>query len=528
MNPPEPNRYTRRSIGRDEFDAVIFDLDGIVTDTAHVHAAAWTEMFNEYLQMRAERSGEPYVPFDTEQDYREYVDGKPRYEGVRSFMESREIILDYGDPEDAPGTETYCGLGNRKNESYQVQLKKMGAAVFESTVVFIRALLKMGFKTAIVSSSKNCLRILKMARLTDLFQTRVDGVVSAEIGLKGKPNPDIFVEAARRLKVAPARAIVVEDAISGVQAGQAGNFGLTLGVDRTGDPCSLLDNGADIVVPDLEYITVATGPIPAQTVRDLPNALECKDGISGALEGKRLAVFLDYDGTLTPIVARPELAVLSDDMRAIVTELSHHCTLAIVSGRDRSDVEGLVKIDSLIFAGSHGFDIRGPAGLEIQSEIGAEHRPVLDQVRRELEERLGRVEGALLEPKKFSLAVHYRLVAAEDMDYFDRCVDEVLGRHPELKKKHGKKVYELQPRLDWDKGKAVLWLLEALKLDTPDVLPMYLGDDITDEDAFKALVGIGIGIMAGDATHATAGLYSLADTEEVGLFLQFLTTVTRS
>ena len=525
MSNPDQSIYTRREISRKDFDAVIFDLDGILTDTAHVHAAAWADMFNWYLKLRADRDGTEFVPFDTDNDYREFVDGKPRYQGVKSFIESRGITLEMGTPDDEAGKETYCGLGNRKNTAYQAQLAKLGATVFDSSVTFINDLISQDFKTAIVSSSKNCLTILKMTGLTHLFQTRVDGIVSERTGLKGKPNPDIFTTAADNLKVDPARAIVVEDAISGVQAGAAGNFGLTLGVDRTGDPKSLLNNGADIVVPDLEYITVAKGDVPEKTVRDLPNAMTCWDGIAGALEGKELAIFLDYDGTLTPIVARPELAVMSDKMRAIVTELSKHCTLAIVSGRDRKDVEDLVKIDSLIFAGSHGFDIRGPAGLAIQSEVGSEHRPVLNEIGVELARKLGSVEGALLEPKRVSLAVHYRLVAPGDQEYFDKCVDEALAKHPEIKKKHGKKVYELQPRIDWHKGKAVLWLLEALKLNRPEVLPMYMGDDITDEDAFVALDGLGLGIMAGDAQHTTAGKYSLKDPDEVGEFLQLLTTL---
>ena len=526
MSSTDSGLYTRRSLSRTEFDAVIFDLDGIVTDTAHVHAAAWTQMFDEYLRARAERLGEQFVPFDTERDYRDYVDGKPRYEGVRSFFESRNIELPYGDPSDEPGKETFCGLGNRKNGFYHKQLETLGAQVFVTTVEFIEALLAQDFKTAIVSSSKNCLTILQMTKLTHLFQTRVDGIVSAEIGLKGKPNPDIFVEAARRLKVDVKRAVVVEDAISGVQAGSAGEFGLTLGVDRTGEPESLLDNGADIVVPDLAYITVETGRIPAKTVGALPNALECRDGIAGALEGKKLAIFLDYDGTLTPIVARPELAVMSPEMRDAVIRLSKRCDLAIVSGRDRPDVEALVQIDSLVYAGSHGFDIRGPSGLEIQSEFGAEYRPALAEVKAKLAERLAGVEGAILEPKRVSLAAHYRLVKPEEQEYFDRSVDEVLADYPQLKKKFGKKVYEIQPQLDWHKGKAVLWLLEALKLDREDVLPMYIGDDITDEDAFRALVGKGIGVMAGDADHETTGTYSLADVPEVGRFLEFLITLT--
>jgi alpha,alpha-trehalase len=243
-------------ITQHDYDAVIFDLDGTVTRTAKIHAAAWKELFDKYLKKRADREGEKFQPFDIETDYRRYVDGKPRYEGVKSFLEFRGIDLPYGDRGDAPGKETVCGLGNSKNRLFSEQLEKRGVETYGSTIDLIRRLRIKGIRTAVISSSKNCSAILKVAGIADLFDTKVDGVDSDRLGLKGKPAPDIFLEAAAQLGVDPVRAVVVEDAIAGVQAGRRGGFGCVVGVDRTTQGIDLKRNGADLVVKDLSEIIV--------------------------------------------------------------------------------------------------------------------------------------------------------------------------------------------------------------------------------------------------------------------------------
>jgi alpha,alpha-trehalase len=254
----------------------------------------------------------------------------------------------------------------------------------------------------------------------------------------------------------------------------------------------------------------------------LPSGLDSMEQIAGRLAGKRAAVFLDYDGTLTPIVSRPELAVLSEEMRATLERLTAACTVAIVSGRDRLDVEGLVKVAGLVYAGSHGFDIVGPGGLDMQHEEGARYRPILEQAADEIEQRVGGIEGVLIERKKYAVAIHYRLVADEHLPQIDAAVDEVSAAHPELRRTGGKKVYELRPKLEWHKGKAVLWLLEALDLDHPDVVPFYLGDDETDEDAFRALADRGVGVMVAEDPGATSAHYLLRDPGEARAFLDRL------
>ncbi len=237
------------------FDAVVFDLDGVITQTAMVHAAAWKEMFDEYLRLREQRDGEPFKEFTHEGDYLPYVDGKPRYEGVKSFLESRGIHISYGDPSDSPDKETICGLGNRKNTKFQEVIKKTGVKVYPLAIAFIKDLKSNGIKVGVASSSKNCKLILETAGIEDLFETRVDGIISAELGLKGKPEPDIFITATHNLGSEPSRSIVVEDAVSGVQAGRKGQFLLTLGIARKNNEKELQENGADIVITSFEGVT---------------------------------------------------------------------------------------------------------------------------------------------------------------------------------------------------------------------------------------------------------------------------------
>ena len=240
-----------QAIAKERFDAVLFDLDGVLTDTAKVHAACWKRMFDDFLRQRANEKKEPYVPFDMGADYKRYVDGKLRYEGVRSFLESRGIQLPYGDPKDPPNRVTICGLGNLKDEMVKKALRSEGVEAYEGTVAFVHRLRSEGIKTAVVSASSNCEAILKAAGIADLFDARIDGEVAARLKLAGKPEPDTFLKAAEELGVEPDRAVVVEDAIAGVQAGRKGGFGLIIGVGRKGDTDQLRKNGADIVVADL-------------------------------------------------------------------------------------------------------------------------------------------------------------------------------------------------------------------------------------------------------------------------------------
>jgi beta-phosphoglucomutase family hydrolase len=235
----------------DEVAACLFDMDGVVTQTAVVHAAAWKEMFDDFLRQHAESTGTEFVPFDSHAEYDAYVDGKPRLDGTRSFLQSRGIELPEGKPDDSPGTPTIYGLSNRKNDLVLAKVAAGGVQVYDGTVTYIRSVREKGMSTAIVSSSANTELILNSAGLAGLFDVRVDGVIAKQRGLRGKPAPDTFLAAAEALKVPASRAVVFEDALAGVEAGRAGHFALVVGVDRVGQAAELRKHGADVVVQDV-------------------------------------------------------------------------------------------------------------------------------------------------------------------------------------------------------------------------------------------------------------------------------------
>ncbi len=238
-----------------QYDAWLFDLDGVITDTASLHGKAWKSMFDQFLKMLSKDEGLPFQEF-TDRDYHTYVDGKPRYDGVDAFLRSRGVELPWGDPLDEQEALTVCGLGNRKNMLFNDMLGSEGATLFESSASLINALKSRGKRVAIVTSSKNCDTVLKSVGMDKVFEVQVDGNIAAERQIPGKPNPDTYLEAARMLGVPAAKAVVIEDAVSGVQAGRAGKFGLVLGIDRHGGS-GLENNGADVVVSDLSEVGIA-------------------------------------------------------------------------------------------------------------------------------------------------------------------------------------------------------------------------------------------------------------------------------
>ena len=242
----------------DGIRALLFDLDGVLTRTATLHAAAWKQMFDEFLRSRAQETGEQFVPFDAVDDYDRYVDGRPRDDGTRSFLDSRGITLPEGSPDDPPSATTVHGLSTRKNELVQQKIKSDGVETYSGSVDFVRAARTLGYATAVVSSSANTQDVLEVTGLTDLFDARIDGKVAAERHLPGKPAPDTFLAGAAALDVPPSAAVVFEDALAGVEAGRAGHFGLVVGVDRVGQADALREHGADVVVSDLSELMEPT------------------------------------------------------------------------------------------------------------------------------------------------------------------------------------------------------------------------------------------------------------------------------
>jgi beta-phosphoglucomutase family hydrolase len=245
---------SKRAIKREEYDAVLFDLDGVVTNTAAVHAACWKKMFDEYLQKRATQKGESFRPFDLVADYRLYVDGKPRFDGVRDFLASRGIRLPEGSSGDSARAETVRGLGKRKNALVSEIIEDKGVEAYAGSIQLIHHLRRNGFKIAVVTSSENCTAVLRSTKLDDVFDARIDGEMIETQHLAGKPAPDTFLMAAKLLGVEPSRAVVIEDAISGIQAAVSGGFGFVIGVARRDNVEELRRHGARLVVNDLSVL----------------------------------------------------------------------------------------------------------------------------------------------------------------------------------------------------------------------------------------------------------------------------------
>jgi trehalose 6-phosphate phosphatase len=262
--------------------------------------------------------------------------------------------------------------------------------------------------------------------------------------------------------------------------------------------------------------------MPLREASGLPSALQKAGELKNRLSGKTMVVFLDYDGCLAPIVKDPDQALLSDEMRQVLQQLAEKSVVAVVSGRDRQNVERLVQLETVYYAGSHGFDISGPGGMRAEPGEAKETLPALDQAEQELQELLQGIAGARVERKRYAIAVHYRNVAKEEVKTVKHLVQEISGKYDNLKEGRGKKIRELRPNLDWHKGHAVQWLLRELGLDRPDVVPVFVGDDITDEDAFAVLQERGITVLVGEHSELTAAVYHLEGVPEVQEFLNKL------
>lgn len=509
------------TISPNRFDAAIFDLDGVITQTAKVHATAWKAMFDEFLEERPVSEKESHKPFDTDTDYREYVDGKPRYDGVKSFLESRGISLSYGEPNDSTNQHTICGLGNRKNQFFLKELEKKGVSVYRSTVTFIRLLRQTGIKMAVVSSSRNCQAVLRAANIEDLFNTRVDGTDLQRLNLAGKPAPDMFLEACHRLESNPRQTIGIEDAIAGIDSAQAANLGCIIGVNRGKNSEALKAHGSHIVVSDLAEITInSKSSRQHRTAAQLPSALESLNQIVPCNDDMTLAIFLDYDGTLTPIVPDPDEAVLTPSILITLQQLTELCKLAIISGRDLSGIRARVAIENIWYAGSHGFDISGPDGQHMEYQEGVGYLPALDAAEQTLRNKLESIPGCFVERKRFSIAIHYRQAATDSVATIKQMTEKIHADYPDLRLSPGKKILELQPDIEWNKGKALSWLMQNLGIeDLSHVIPLYIGDDVTDEDAFREIKSNGIGIRVGENGQSTNATYRLNNPNEVEQFL---------
>ncbi|MFT5729508.1 MAG: alpha,alpha-trehalase [Desulforhopalus sp.] len=338
-------------IDPEKYDAVLFDLDGVVTKTAEIHAKTWKILFDAFL---SQLNPNKVQTFDLERDYVKHVDGKPRIRGIQDFLVSRDIVIPYGFTGDSPTEQTVCGLGNKKNELFLDLLKKEGVQVYDSTIKLIKQLRENGFKTAVVSSSKNCHQVIKAADIANLFDTRVDGVTSEHLGLSGKPNPDIFIEAAKRFDLDVTRCVVVEDALSGVEAGAKGGFGLVIGVNRTDQAKQLKQIGAHLVVDDLNEIGAGA------LVRDLPNFIQHYNRIMGQIGGKEIVLIFDYDGIASHVSSPQNKNSYFKNIAKILSPLAAEFITIIRSSIDPERVKEQIKVENIYYAGNNGYLIKGP------------------------------------------------------------------------------------------------------------------------------------------------------------------------
>lgn len=505
-------------------DAVIFDLDGVLTDTARVHADAWKQLFDEYLEQRPGGPGEDHRPF-TMDDYRRTVDGKPRFDGVESFLASRGIELPHGESSDPPGRETIRGLGELKNQYFHERLEHDAVEVFDDARPLLERLRDAGVPTAVISSSRNCEHVLRAAGLDHLFDARVDGAVADELDLPGKPDPAILLEAASRLGVAAEDSVVIEDARAGVEAGRRAGFALVVGVDRD-EQGGLDDAGADVVVTELSDSRLEIGGPGAsgdgittapRDIDDLPDALGHWPQLLERLSGRRPVLFCDFDGTLAPIVDDPASVRLPGDASGALRRAAESATVAVISGRDLRDIRERVGIEGIWYAGSHGFEFYGPNGEHHEVDDAVDALAALDRAERDLGELEGEIPGARVERKRFSIATHHREASEEGAAELVDAVGEVAERHG-LRWSEDRKVVEVRPAVDWHKGSAVRLLMRELELDHEDVVPIFIGDGATDEDAFETIGDAGIGIVVRHeerSSPSTAAMFSIGGLDAV-------------
>ncbi|MBU2531646.1 MAG: beta-phosphoglucomutase family hydrolase, partial [Alphaproteobacteria bacterium] len=347
-------------------DAVIFDMDGVITDTAEAHFNAWKTVFDDFLVAR----GHIDEPF-TRRDYLDHVDGVPRHDGIQRFLASRGIDLPEG-REDAGTDDSVHGLGNLKNKLYRRWLHENVAPTFDDAMDLVAGLKEAGIAVGVFSASRNARAVLESAGIADLFQVIVDGVDAGESGLAAKPDPAVLVETVTRLGTEPSRAAVVEDSISGIQAARRGGFQLVIGVNRQEQDAdeqrhALREHGADTITSDLRRVLLPDSRGLRMLARLAP-VWDRLDEFKERVAGRGLGLFLDYDGTLSPIVEDYHDAVLPEKTREVVEGLARLTPVAVISGRDLQDVRARVGVEDVVYAGSHGFDIAGPGGLHERPE----------------------------------------------------------------------------------------------------------------------------------------------------------------
>lgn len=496
------------SAGQDApYRAVIADMDSVLTRMTCLHERAWQQTLNDFLRSRNRQLGEQHAEF-AHSEYRRRLDGKLRCQGAADFLAARHIELPFGRPDDAPGTATVCGIGNRKEEILIGLLESEGVAVYEDALMSLRRWRKGGLKLAAISASCNCRNMLRLIELENHLDVIVDGELAREFGLQNKA--ELMLEAARQLDVDPAESLVLEDTTAGVRAGKKSGFGLVIGVNRNHHAAELENAGADAVARSLAALRFP---------RRLPSALEDLQRLVTSRPELPMALFLDFDGTLTSMPEDPRQVSVSEGIVDSIRKLSRGCTLGVISGRDREDLQSRLQVEGILYAGSHGLDIAGPGYQKIRPDAEAAI-PEVEEAEIRLREALEGISGVFVERKRFAVAVHFRRVRSDvGIQQVKRVVDAVLA-DTGLRKRQGTQVLELEPNVQWDKGNAVEWLMETTEVDPEQALVIYIGDDETDEDVFAALAGRAIGIRVSGEVVPSLADYHLAGLDEVEKFLQ--------
>jgi alpha,alpha-trehalase len=508
-------------LDKDKIDTIILDLDGVVTDTASLHEQAWKQTFTAFLTDFSKKTNKQFQQF-THDDYLEYLDGKLRIQGAQDFLHSRNIDLTEGFDDDPPGFLTVGSIANQKNHLYYQFIDTHGVSAFPDTRTMLIKWRLQGYKLALISSSKSCRYIIDRAGLSGAFDTIVDGNDLITMKLKGKPDPDMFLYTAEKMGSTNNHTAIIEDAVSGIEAAKRGKFAAIIGIARNDHPQRLLKHGAHQVVFTLTELCPQP---PIRYIKEIPSFTSTIDEFLKTHALNKCSIFLDYDGTLTPIVPRPEEALLSSHTRSLLRKLSQKCTVAIISGRERQEIQSIIDIDSIYYAGNHGFDISGPHNCSYIHPSAKIIEPYLSRAELLVSESLSSIQGILIERKRFSIAVHYRQVNPDRVETIRNELNRICSAVNGLKVTSGKKVFELQPDLEWNKGTAVLWLIEKLlpiASLTPERTIMYIGDDLTDEDAFREIADIGISVLVGSHDTVTAAKYRLDNVDQVVDFIDSL------
>ncbi len=499
--------------------AIVVDMSGVLANTDSTSRAAWESVFKDFFKANNSRQ------FFSSEDYDTYIKDKPKYHRVKNFLNSKNISLPFGDQNDSAGNDSACSVENKKMKVFKHLLEESGMQIYENAVKNIKLWKEKGLKAAVVSSDETFKKAFDSAQLSHLFEVKIDGTASRKLGLKEKPEADLYLEATKRLELAPESCIFFDDTVSGLQAGSKANFGLVIGVNRGENRKLFSENGADMVIESFDELDLFNDPeIEAWFSHPIPRFASEYVKIGEVVFGKTPVLFLDYDGTLTPIVQRPEDAVLSTEMQEVLKECASMFAVAAVSGRDMDDLRSRINIDNLIYAGSHGFRISGPDGMYMEHEKSQEILPELNKMEDKLNQVFhGTVSGVQVERKRYAIAIHYRNAQEEDIPFIKKKVSEIVENSTGFKAGEGKKILEIKPDIEWHKGKAVLWILEKLKLtDKNKYIPIYIGDDVTDEDAYESLKDWGIGIQVGPGAKPTAARFRLKNVYQVRIFLKEL------